>query len=206
MLVVALAGRSGAGKDAVADMLVRRLGPGFVNLKLSQPLKDAACALFGLPRACVEDAALKDTPHPALDGSTPRALLQWLGTDVMQHGLAGSGLVPSVGRGLFARRILEAIDALPPPTRGVVISDVRFQHELELLRERHPALLAIRIVRPGTFKRDHAHIHAHESERAVDSLALDPGSLVELRNDGTLDQLEAAVARLVCRQTRAHEE
>ena len=200
--VVALAGRCGAGKDAAADALARGLG--FVNLKFAQPLKDVAALLFGLPAECFSDRALKDAPHAALRGSSPREVLQWLGTDVMQHGLQSAGLLPGVGRRFWAVRLADAIDALPAECDRVVISDMRFPHELELLRERfgdsHPAhrLVSVRLERGGGSSGSGSSAAAdHESESAVDGMDVD----AVLRNDGTLEQLEASVLRLALGRT-----
>ena len=203
--VVAVAGRSGAGKDAVADALARAMG--FSNLKFAKPLKDAAGVLFGLPPQCFEDRALKDAPHDALRGSTPRAVLQWLGTDVMQHGLREAGLLPGVGRGFWARRLISAIDALPPSQDRVVVSDMRFPHELELLRERYGGsgggggsgdrFIALKVVRPHVGVGVGVGVgvdDAHESESAVDGIE-DVDAVI--RNVGTLLELEAEAVRLV---------
>ncbi len=204
--VIAFAGRCGAGKDASADALARRLG--FVNVKFAQPLKDAAALLFGLPAECFSDRALKDAPHAALRGSSPRQVLQWLGTDVMQHGLQSAGLLPGIGRRFWAVRLADAIDALPAECGRVVVSDMRFPHELELLRERfggtHPAhrLVAVRLERPAGAGSSAAA--DHESESAVDGMDVD----AVLRNDGTLEQLEASVLRLALERTnvRTHQQ
>ena len=185
--VIAISGRSGAGKDAAADALQRVLA--FKNVKFAGPLKQAAAVLFGAPHECFCDNALKDVPHDALRGSTPRAVLQWLGTDVMQHGLIASGLVPGIGRGFWAHRLAEAIDALPPIDDRVVISDMRFQHELDFLRNRYGRhLLAIRVVRPSQPGR----MQEHESEMSVDSLDIP----LVLHNNGTLDDLHDEVLNL----------
>lgn len=188
--IVAIAGRSGAGKDAAADALQRIMA--FKNVKLSGPLKQAATAMFGVPHDCFCDNDLKDVPLHALRGSTPRAVLQWLGTDVMQHGLITSGLLPGIGRGFWARRLADTIDTLPPSENRVVISDMRFQHELDFLRKRYGnQLLAIRIVRDLKLEctPDGAIELEHESERVVDALDVD----LVVHNDGTLNGLHQAV-------------
>ena len=90
--VVAICGTRGSGKDSVAAILSQEAG--FVNHKLARPLKDAMRGLFSLDAAHV-DGELKDVVHPAW-GVTPRVLMQWFGTEVMQHELVK--VVPSVGR------------------------------------------------------------------------------------------------------------
>ena len=188
--IVALAGRCGSGKDAAADAAARDLG--FVNLKFAQPLKNAASVLFGLPPECFTDRELKDAPHSRLLGSTPRRVLQWLGTDVMQHGLVDAGIMPGVGRCFWAQRLADTIDALPAEVDRVVISDMRFPHELELLKQRFGGILSVRLERPSA-----TGASEHESESAVDGMDVD----VVLRNEGTLEQFEGSFVRLVLERT-----
>jgi hypothetical protein len=221
MAIIALCGVRGAGKDAIADVLCREAG--FVNLKFAAPLKQALRDLFGLDEAHV-DGHLKDVVHPRW-GVSPRLLMQWFGTDVMQHGLAR--VAPAVGRAFWAdklrRRLAclargmdldvdvaeaaacapgeEAAPKLPlpqpqplPPCCCVVISDLRFQHELDMLREHFgPMLTAVRVVRPGMDAPD-----AHESERLVDAVGPIDHTIL---NDASLEEL-ACRARLLLRKCR----
>lgn len=184
--IIAISGRSGAGKDAAADALCRSLA--FKNVKFAAPLKDAAATLFGIPHECFCDNLLKDQPHPALLGSTPRSALQWLGTDVMQHGLIASGLMPGIGRGFWANRLVEMIDHLPTSADRIVVSDMRFQHELDCLRKRYGhRLLAIRLVRPMQQAQ-----HDHESEKCVDLLDVP----IVIQNDKSLDEFQDAIVAI----------
>ena len=185
--IVAIAGRIGAGKDAAADALQQTMA--FMNVKLSDPLKHAASVMFGIPHECFCDNNLKDVPNQGLRGSTPRAVLQWLGTDVMQHGLMTSGLVPGIGCSFWACRLADTIDSMPSSKDRIVISDMRFQHELDFLRKRYgDQLFTIRIVRSGL-----SVVAEHESERSVDSLDID----LVIHNDSTLLDLHQKVLDVV---------
>ena len=189
--VVALCGSHGAGKDAIAAVLVRE--GGFVDLKFARPMKDAVRDLFSLTPDHV-DGALKDTVHPTW-GITPRAMMQWFGTDVMQHSLGQ--LVPSIGRHFWSDRLVCAVRN-EVGGNAVVISDMRFAHELDALRaEFGDRLVAIRVVRPDcTTATSYGTVSdaRHESELASSSLPVD----LVITNDGTLEQLET-VARGVLR-------
>lgn len=60
--IVAVTGRAGAGKDTIGDHLVTTHG--FEKLNFADSLRDAAALLFGLTRAQMLDATLKETPLP----------------------------------------------------------------------------------------------------------------------------------------------
>lgn len=81
--VVSLCGHAHAGKDAFASTLIEA---GFIHIKFASPLKDAMLCLFPHMDARHVDGELKDVVDP-VTGSTPRALLQVIGTDLLQHGL-----------------------------------------------------------------------------------------------------------------------
>lgn len=191
-LVVALCGSHGAGKDAIASVLVREAG--FVDLKFARPLKDAVRDLFSLGHEHV-DGALKDAVHPVWR-VTPRAIMQWFGTEVMQHGLAR--LLPSVGRRFWADRLVS--QASRTQAAAIVISDMRFAHELDALRAEFGArLFAVRVERPGGPSYGAATDALHESEVGSAALAVD----AVVSNDGTLDQLEALVTNDLLPKARA---
>jgi hypothetical protein len=193
--IVALCGVRGAGKDAIAEVLCRRAG--YVNVKFAQPMKAIVRHLFDLSEEHVE-GGLKDTVHPGL-GVSPRVLMQWFGTDVMQHGLAA--VAPQVGRTFWSHKMRDLLHrVLHPhepesqgsePPRGIVISDMRFQHELDMLREHFgDRLTAVLVLRPSLAPAD-----AHESECNVHRVG--PVDLT-LVNDGSMAALQqSAFDRLV---------
>jgi hypothetical protein len=194
MRVIALCGVRGAGKDVVADA-VCRWDPRFVNLKFAQPIKDALARLFDLDERHV-DGELKDVEHERW-GVSPRVLMQWFGTDVMQHGLAS--VAPRIGRTFWCDKMRASLEDARMRGRDVVISDLRFQHELDALRRWYgcvagDALLVVRIVRPAPGRARSDDVDAHESESGV----ADVGPVdVTLLNDGTRDELcDRAVAAL----------
>lgn len=169
------------GKDTLARHLAESADAHWVHVKISRALKDSAMTLFGLSESEVEgdekDLKLSRAPFAA-SGVTPRRILQWLGTDVMQHAL-GRDLLPDVGRHFWIGRTVEEIrghlDGMVPRDEGglgvrsernVVISDVRFSHELDVLeREFGDALLKMYVSRPLWGKRSGED--AHESEAGV---------------------------------------
>jgi hypothetical protein len=195
--IIVLCGRRGVGKDTVAAMILESGGESYVNLKFADPMKRAMQSVFGLSRAEVEDPALKDAPMPRWGNVTPRALMQWFGTDVMQHGLGNIAPCAEFGLRMFwADQMRREIQSRPDA--NVVISDARFPHELEMLRTSFRNTLSVRITRESPTAagaRAEAEVDRHESESGVDGIACD----CEIRNDGSLSALRAKVARLLHR-------
>ena len=105
-------------------------------------------------------------------GVAPRALLQFVGTELFQHEL--QRVLPGVGRELWVRRLWQDAEAA---TR-VVISDLRFLHEYRYLKERCPELVVVRVERPGC--EWDGREHSSETEFAgipTDAVLLNDGDL-----------------------------
>lgn len=176
---MAVCGRRGAGKDAVADILCKHHG--FVNHKFARPLKNIVKSLFSLEPEHV-DGCLKDVVH-ARWGVTPRLLMQWFGTDVMQHGL--NSISPGSGRTFWSDQLRSE---LLSDARNVVVSDLRFPHELQMLKEVfNRRLITVRIVRDS---RTPSSEDDHESEAGAASLDVD----MEISNNGTLEDLHSQIS------------
>lgn len=172
-LIVALCGQRRVGKDTVADHLCEMHA--FSNMKVSGPLKQGLVQMFGFTQDQVEGSLKDEVDHRW--GVSPRRAMQWLGTDVFQHRI--HELLPDAGRLFWMRQLVQRIQAT---TGHIVISDIRFQHELDFLAEHMDAdakLVTVRLVRrcgvPAPLETD-----AHESE-SCQTLHTD----FTLRNDDT---------------------
>lgn len=177
-VVVGLCGPRRSGKDTVAEHMVRCHG--FTNLKLASRLKQALRFMFGLTDDHIE-GDLKDALHPQL-GTTPRRLMQWLGTDVMH--------VTSAGRLFWVKAIIE--DIRQHHAGGcVVISDLRFHHEAHELKQAFPDCLLVRVERGsrGAMGPD----DAHQSEVEAGELQGD----TTITNNGTVEDLHQRVSALL---------
>ncbi|UXY13830.1 hypothetical protein N8I74_10900 [Chitiniphilus purpureus] len=64
MQLIALTGAKGAGKDTVADHLVRHHG--FVRLAFADPLRDEIAAAFGVPLSMLTTPGRKEEPNALL--------------------------------------------------------------------------------------------------------------------------------------------
>lgn len=163
--VVALAGRAGAGKSTLAEILVREHG--YTRLRFAGPLKDMLRVL-GLTDAEL-DGPLKNEPCARLGGRTPRHAMQTLGTEWGRQ-----MITPDLWCSAWAR---QARDCLGRGGR-VVCDDYRFPLEEGTVLAAVGALV-VKVERPGLPCGDHV------SERLVDAIV--PHATVV--NDGSVDEL-----------------
>lgn len=180
--VLGISGVAGSGKDTLADLLSNY---GFVKMAFADPIKRAAAEWFDWPEEALwGPSELRSVPDPRFGGLTPRRALQFLGTEV------GRALWPNVWVDLLLRRARRHLEEYPT-FRGVVVSDVRFRNEVDLLRAAGAEL--VRVVRPGAGLSGAAAAHQSEAEMAG---IPDEDFDVVLRNDGTLEDLRARAAEL----------
>jgi hypothetical protein len=130
-----------SGKSTVAKHLVRKHG--FTEISFAEPLKKSAATMFGLSQDQLYGE--KKDVMDARWGVTPRRIMQYLGTDVMQfhapRRLFAEGAC--LGRCFWAERLLRELEDKDKDKEGrqgqvrrFVISDLRFPHEFALLRDR----------------------------------------------------------------------
>ena len=152
--IIAICGAKRSGKDVLAEHLVRKYN--YERIAFAEPLKHAIKTLFNFDDEQVgigEDTGTgkKD----ALDerwGITPRAALQFFGTEVMQEKI--QELLPDIKRNFFANTLKNYIKTRMSANEGqrFVISDLRFLHEYEVLFSipniRKDDIAIIRVIRP----------------------------------------------------------
>ena len=199
MIVVGLSGYAGAGKDAVADILVSDYG--FTKMAFADPLKrmlrrldpiighdlyDGCCnECADIPEVTevrfsdaaqygFNDQSLKRSPW----ADEVRDLWQRFGTEVFRE----------EDEDYWVRKA--ALALLESTAERVVFTDVRFENEAEFIYDRLDDRLdgpnsVWRIDRPG-----HRPDDIHESEQMVGLL----GEEVTIINDGSLEDLEYPVS------------
>ena len=187
-IVIAVCGARRAGKDTVAKVLEERYA--FVNLKFARYLKDMIRSGFGLTDDEVEGNA-KDIVHPVY-GVTPRAIMQFIGTDVMQYSL--QNILPGVGRVFWANRLLMDVkQRFKESVNRLVISDLRFLHEYEALRkssiEEGYKLLVIKVQRHQPHDQKDNQLDMHVSEKEWDTIPHD----IYMDNNTTREAFEQRV-------------
>lgn len=167
MILVGLCGKKYSGKDTVADYLVEHHG--FQKKSFAGPLKEACQALFLFSDEQCHDPCLKEVVDPRW-GLSPRAALQMMGTDWVRNQFAKDFWVH--------RMRFDLLDVTT--TTRIVISDVRFENEKDLVTELGGSVY--RVHRPSSPQKE----DGHESETNMDQFA---DSLPTIVNDGTLEEL-----------------
>lgn len=204
MIVVGLSGYAGAGKDAVADILVSDYG--FTKMAFADPLKrmlrrldpiighdlyDGCCnECADIPEVTevrfsdaaqygFNDQSLKHSPW----ADEVRDLWQKFGTEVFRE----------EDEDYWVRKAVSAVN--DSASDRIVFTDVRFENEAEMIYDLRddawvakplcPLSSVWRIDRPG-----HRPEDIHESEQMVGLL----GEEVTILNNGSLEDLEEPVA------------
>jgi energy-coupling factor transporter ATP-binding protein EcfA2 len=137
--LLGITGRAGSGKSTAADILV---GIGWKRVKMAGPLKDMLRSI-GLTDRHIE-GDLKEVPCDLLCGQTPRHAMITLGTEWGRE-IIGGGLWV----GLARQRIIQAMSE----GYNVVVDDVRFENEADVIRDLGGMVLEVR--RSGSISIDH---------------------------------------------------
>lgn len=163
-MLIGLVGKKQVGKDTVANYLVNHYG--FIKHAFAAPLKAACEALFLLEPRQLHDNRLKEKLDARWDRS-PRQMMQLVGTDLFRR---------HVDRDFWVKHMDLWLDA--HATDLVVVSDVRFQNEADLIKRRGGFLWRV--------ERETPHQDAHESEtqdiRHVDLLLDNSRSVTDLHH------------------------
>jgi hypothetical protein len=120
-MILGLVGQKGAGKDTVADYLVREHG--FTKLAFADPVKKVCEAMFALESNYFHCPLLKEQVISAW-GMSPREMMQKVGTDIVRV---------QMGDRFWIKHMQYRLDSLQQGT-NVVISDVRFVNEAEFIQ------------------------------------------------------------------------
>jgi len=190
--IIAICGAKRSGKDVLAEHLVKRHK--YERVAFANPLKQAVKALFNFNDEQVE-TDIKDVVDEKW-GITPRAALQFFGTEIMQEKI--QELLPDIKRNFFANTlknyITERCDADTDGQKtSFVISDMRFLHEYEMLYSipniRKEDVLSIRVIRPSGV----AVADIHKSELEYVNIPYD----VVLVNNSTIENYLAKFDKIM---------
>lgn len=175
-VLIGLAGPAGSGKDTIGEFLWKNHG--FLTMAFADRLKDVASTMFGWERLALAEREFKETVDPVW-GITPREALQRLGTEAVQG---------AFGKDFWVRAWRQLYDQVRHGD-DVVVTDVRFEHEAEVIRALGGLIIHVRrAAAPG-----HNGVPGHISEAGIKEASDD----WILPNNGTLLDLEREVETLV---------
>lgn len=163
VVLVGIAGAFGSGKDAAADVLVSKYG--FVKTSMARALKIEVYDRLLRPTADFVrlDGYEESLPRPSDDGATPGEKLDWINAHkpVLRRLLQvyGTEYRRAQDQDYWVKRAAEFVDNSDRP---VVIPDIRFPNEAEMIRARGGRLWLIRRESVETAD-DRNRTHASES-------------------------------------------
>ena len=123
-MLVGFCGRAGSGKDACADHLCNERG--FIKYAFAEPLKKGCQILFGL-----RDDQIYGDSKEIVDsryGKSPRQILQYIGTDVIRANYGEDFWIKH-----FKNFFEQQMQVSPIGDRNIVVSDIRFQNEVDTI-------------------------------------------------------------------------
>lgn len=180
-MIIGIHGPLNGGKDTVANIIQAIKPDRYNRYAFARPLKEALKVLLGFTQEQLEDRVLKETVDPFW-GFSPRKAMQMLGTEFGRDMLR---------KDIWIKRAEREVDINRSLGRGTIITDVRFENEVEWLRSRDDAVL-IYIIAPDVVK-DERYTHASEAgvSRADTDIVL-----VNDKRDGLI-ALEKKVASIM---------
>jgi dephospho-CoA kinase len=177
-MIIGLCGPKRVGKDTVAQILREEYG--FSSIAFADPLKDAVARIFVLDRAALDDDR-KDQPIAHFDDiTTPRHILQFVGTDMFRSEQFASRF-PAIGDNIWIRAVDQYFDSA---RTNVVVTDVRFPNEAQCVRDHDGQIWQI----TRDLMND-APADLHASEQQFAQICAD----VVIDNNGTIDQLRSEI-------------
>lgn len=142
MIIIGLIGNERVGKDTFADFICQKYL--FTKYNLAQPIKEIAKIMFGW-----DDKKMNGVEKDVIDiklGIKPRDFFTWFGTDIGQFALHNKFpdlLIPfrSVWSLSMDTWIIEQMES--NPNGLIVIPDVRFCHEVDILKKYNCILINV---------------------------------------------------------------
>jgi len=177
--LIAICGYKRSGKDTIADFLAANYG--YRTIKIAEGLKNMVKNIFDFTDDQLENESKDLVDHRW--GIAPRRAMQFFGTEIMQHEV--QKLLPGIGRSFWMRKIKTTLSSASPQDK-FVISDMRFLHEYEDLKEFQPFI--IKVTNPSV-----KCIDAHCSETEFKDIPCH----IEIINDGTLEALYEKVRYII---------
>lgn len=129
-LIIGIAGYVGSGKTTLSHYFTQ--GHGFTCISFADKIKEIMVVL-GVPMEVLRDPILKEQPHPALCGASPRQFMEGIG---------------KVARDLTNGNLWLQQFVMAGQSKALIIcDDVRHQNEADLIKENGGFVFRLRV--PG---------------------------------------------------------
>lgn len=192
--IIAICGAKRSGKDVLADYLVKKYN--YERLAFADPLKLTVKNLFNFDDDQLGIGEDKGTDKKDIIderwGITPRAALQFFGTEIMQEKI--QELLPNIKRNFFANTLKSRIENAEEGKK-FVISDLRFIHEYDMLANisniAHKDKMIVRVIRPS--KNRIREQEPHISEVEYTNIPYD----IIMINNGSIDEYISRFEKLI---------
>ncbi|ARF09646.1 deoxynucleoside monophosphate kinase [Indivirus ILV1] len=178
-MLIGVLGHKFSGKDTTANYLIKKYN--FKRIAFADPLKEACRILFNF-----DDDQLYGDKKEIIDqrwGIMPRTAFQYLGTDIFRNKI--NEIIPNIESSFWVKLCMDNYEKNKKLDYNVVISDVRFQNEINAIREKNGII--IKIIRPNLQVNDN---HASEN---ISELNGD----YEIYNDGSLEDLYGKIDKIL---------
>lgn len=179
-MVIAITGLKQSGKDTMGKHLINKYG--YTHYAFADPIRDICRVVFDWnDRHFFGD--LKEVIDPFW-GISPRWAMQWIGTEAFQYYLPSDApnFASKIGRNIWVMKFINWY--MKHDYTDVVISDMRFFHELEGIRSNFADVKTVRIVNSNCIPND-----THASEVDIPKLPVD----IEIENSSTFDLFYASI-------------
>ena len=173
--IIAICGYKRSGKDTIAEYLTKNYN--YNHYKITDKLRKVVQLLFNLNDNDYEKN--KEINDDRWD-TTPRKIMQFIGTEVFQYKI--QELLPNISRNFWIKSLLsdELLDNIKNNNHKIVISDLRFLHEYENLKQLNIPLVVIKVTNNKI-----KNIDNHISETEHLKIPID----YEIENNGNLQEL-----------------
>lgn len=202
-IVIGITGSAGSGKDTFSNM-VANTDSSFIKVSFAKIVKDVLSSIFVWDRELLEgltdesrvwretvDVFWSDRLN--IKDFTPRKAMQMIGTDVMRVHLSDN---------IWVNALEKTIDPLIKENKNIIITDVRFKNEIELIDSLSGTIIEIRGSMPEYYSLALSH-STNEEERTKKMTELFPDVHVSeyewiglnhpqyiVENNGPIEKLE----------------
>ena len=127
--LISICGYKQSGKDTIAKYVEQKYN--YKHIKISNPLKRCLKDLFNLSEEQIETKLKEEIDNRY--GTTPRKLMQFFGTEIMQNQI--QQVIPMVSKNFWINKLIEdyKLRDLKENNSKYIISDLRFLHEYDIL-------------------------------------------------------------------------